>query len=88
VDLSAIVIPLLVQKTTREPTIGNGGQLAKAGRVGVGVTGSEVARDEELLRLLKKAGFEMICAGIESLDDARSSPKRYPSLTPYAVRRS
>ncbi|HEX3684016.1 MAG TPA: radical SAM protein [Bryobacteraceae bacterium] len=30
----------------------------------------EVARDEELLRLLKKAGFEMICAGIESLDDA------------------
>jgi radical SAM superfamily enzyme YgiQ (UPF0313 family) len=30
----------------------------------------EVAHDDELLRLLKKAGFEMICAGIESLDDA------------------
>ena len=29
----------------------------------------EVARDDELLKLLKKSGFEMICAGIESLDD-------------------
>ena len=30
----------------------------------------EVAHDDELLRLLKESGFEMICAGIESLDDA------------------
>jgi anaerobic magnesium-protoporphyrin IX monomethyl ester cyclase len=29
----------------------------------------EIARDEELLRLLKTAGFEMLCVGIESLDD-------------------
>lgn len=29
----------------------------------------EIARDRELLPLLKAAGFEMLCVGIESLDD-------------------
>lgn len=29
----------------------------------------EIARDRELLDLLKAAGFEMLCVGIESLDD-------------------
>lgn len=29
----------------------------------------EIAHDPEMLRLMKKAGFEMICCGIESLDD-------------------
>jgi len=29
----------------------------------------EIARDEEMLDLLRRAGFEMLCTGIESLDD-------------------
>ena len=29
----------------------------------------EIAHDPELLRLMKEAGFEMVCCGIESLDD-------------------
>jgi radical SAM superfamily enzyme YgiQ (UPF0313 family) len=29
----------------------------------------EIARDDELLSLLKASGFEMLCVGIESLDD-------------------
>jgi|SRR5271157_588416 len=33
------------------------------------LTRIEIAHDDELLRLLKRAGFEMLCTGIESLDD-------------------
>src|SRR5207302_2549962 len=29
----------------------------------------EIARDQELLQLLRDVGFEMLCVGIESLDD-------------------
>jgi radical SAM superfamily enzyme YgiQ (UPF0313 family) len=29
----------------------------------------EIARDDEMLELLRQAGFEMLCTGIESLDD-------------------
>ncbi len=29
----------------------------------------EIAKDDEMLRLLRQAGFDMLCTGIESLDD-------------------
>ena len=47
----------------------------------------EIARDPELLALLKAAGFEMLCIGIESLDDQTldsvSKKQRFQQIEDY-----
>jgi radical SAM superfamily enzyme YgiQ (UPF0313 family) len=48
------------------------------------LTRIEIAHDDEMLKLMKQAGFEMLCMGIESLDDetleAVSKKQKYQEI--------